>query len=167
MTELDVQFAVYNHRAMIQPCPIIIPNIYYFSWESDVLFVTKSMCLYEYEIKLTKSDFRADFKKEFRHHRLANKVMGYPAEFWYVCPPDIIPVDEVPEYAGLAHVAPYKGLYMSEFPNTLSVIKKAPRLSGHEKMPKGRLMEMLYKMSHRYWHHMNRNGIPEPICTEE
>ena len=41
-------------------------NLYVFSnsWESDYLSLTKSGYLYEGEVKISKSDFKADFKKE-------------------------------------------------------------------------------------------------------
>lgn len=94
-------------------------------WEMDVCEITKAGYLREYEIKLTRSDFRADFKKEKRgyepvpealtqawherhqrvtHHKhtnLLNRERCCPSQFWYVTPAGLVKPDEVPEWAGL------------------------------------------------------------------
>ncbi len=43
---------------------VVIPNYYYQGFECDVLVVSKKLYTTEYEIKLTKSDFKADFNKQ-------------------------------------------------------------------------------------------------------
>lgn len=40
---------------------LVFPNIYIGSWEADILEITKSGYTYEYEVKISKSDFKADF----------------------------------------------------------------------------------------------------------
>jgi len=51
----------------------ILRNAYIFDWESDLFSVTKTGTVYETEIKVSRSDFRADFEKEkhklFENHR--------------------------------------------------------------------------------------------------
>jgi len=47
-----------------------LENVYLFRWESDFLSVTKEGLVYEFEIKLSKSDFKADFKKKDKHRIL-------------------------------------------------------------------------------------------------
>lgn len=42
----------------------VMENLYVFDWESDFLLKTKSGYWYEAEIKISLSDFKADFKKE-------------------------------------------------------------------------------------------------------
>jgi hypothetical protein len=44
-----------------------LKNKYIFDWESDFFSVTKSNYSYEYEIKTSRNDFFADFKKEIKH----------------------------------------------------------------------------------------------------
>jgi hypothetical protein len=92
-------------------------NLYVFSnsWESDYLSLTKSGYLYEGEVKISKSDFKADFKKEKKHLLLETKYNGKsltdndlcPHYFFYAVPEDLIDVSEVPEYAGLVYATTY------------------------------------------------------------
>ena len=109
--------------------------------ECDVLMVTEARMVYEYEVKVSYSDFLADFKKEAKHKRLQGidehstkgvphddkyylewtQTAGRPNYFYYACPPDLIPVNKVPGYAGLVYVS-----------DTPTVVKKAPRLHGHK-----------------------------------
>lgn len=85
--------------------------------ECDVISVSPSGYLFEFEIKTSVSDFKADFKKTVKHDRLNNgDGVFYPPKnklgeqrtefllcsyFWYVCPACLIREDMVPEYAGL------------------------------------------------------------------
>lgn len=81
--------------------------------ECDVISVSKSDYTYEYEIKISKSDFKKDFIKEKHEHILREKftyvtkgqqlfrVCNY---FNYVVPKDLISVAEVPQYAGLIYI---------------------------------------------------------------
>lgn len=108
----------------------ILNNLYVFSnhWESDYLALTKSGYLYEGEIKISKSDFKADFKKENKHTLLREsyeKLEGVegklrPHYFFYAVPEDLITAEEVPEYAGL--------VYMMEYFPYYRWVKQAPLL---------------------------------------
>lgn len=109
MNEKTVQQDLFSHFS--KRSAIMIPN---FSpsftpakpvkWgECDVFQITKSMYWVEFEIKLSVSDFRADFKKVKKHRALAERAPNIPRRFWYVMP-DIIAdkvEGEIPEYAGL------------------------------------------------------------------
>lgn len=50
----------------------VMENLYVFEWESDFLLKTKSGYWYEAEIKISFSDFKADFKKKEKHQILEN-----------------------------------------------------------------------------------------------
>ena len=50
----------------------VMENLYVFDWESDFLLKTKSGYWYEAEIKISLSDFKADFKKKEKHQILEN-----------------------------------------------------------------------------------------------
>ena len=102
-------------------------NLNVFDWESDVLKFTKSGYVYEFEIKISKADFKNDFKNKKKKHslfedkNLENKKT--PNYFYYVVPKDMINVEDVPEYAGLIYVFPHSiGAYR------FIEIKKAPLL---------------------------------------
>jgi len=166
MTEPRIQAAIHNYRHFIQANPVMIPNVFYFYWESDILMVTRSRCVHEYEIKLTMSDFRADFKKSYRHLCMKERTAKYPAHLWYVCPPNVIPVDEVPEYAGLAYVRPYRGIYALDFPYTLNIIKKAPRLRGDKRVTDDELFSLLSKQSWRHWSQQSR-AVANQLARKE
>ena len=78
---------------------------YLFSdWEIDVLSMNKNDYLIEYEIKITRSDFKADSKKkkwEWYEKRVETMISNY---FYYVCPKDLIKENEIPVFAGLIYV---------------------------------------------------------------
>lgn len=81
-------------------------NLIVFNWESDSLFITRSGYIYECEIKISRGDFKQDFKKQKKHLILEGKdnTEQSPNYFYYVVPKDLIKVEEVPEYAGLIYV---------------------------------------------------------------
>lgn len=88
-----------------------MPNCGLYAWVSDLLSVTAANMVYEYEIKISVGDYRKDAKK-CRHERLQNfrtyphnsQKPTMPNKFYYVSPADIIPLQGVPDYAGLLHL---------------------------------------------------------------
>lgn len=89
--------------------------------ECDVISISKSDYIYEYEVKISKSDFKADFKKE--KHKLMLEGKGVkerlikennqtikdtwyltPNYFYFVVPSNLITIDDIPEYAGLIYI---------------------------------------------------------------
>src|SRR5688500_4528407 len=96
-TERTIQNALYCHCA-IKRHELIVPNSGLFGWESDLISVTKAGFIYEFEIKITRSDFRADAKKT-RTGFMVNPERtrwGRPASranyFYYVTPPGLVTV---------------------------------------------------------------------------
>jgi len=61
MTEHCIQKALYR---LLKQRPYNFLNTFFFGNESDFLSFTTGGYLYEYEIKVSRSDFKADFKKE-------------------------------------------------------------------------------------------------------
>ena len=119
-------------------------NLSIYAWESDSLAVTKSGYVYEYEIKISRADFKNDFKhKKMKHQLLEGTyvITGFetvgdgkmrlndrPNYFFYVVPEGLITVEEVPDYAGLIYIKPiynYDGTI--RWYNTV-VVKEAPKL---------------------------------------
>ena len=96
----------------------VMENLTVYKWESDTLLVTKSGYAYEIEIKISRADFRNDFKhKEKKHLFLEGKGMKdalgteyddrwRPNYFYYAVPEGLISPDEVPDYAGLIYIHP-------------------------------------------------------------
>lgn len=100
----------------------LITNVYLFRWESDFFLQKDNGYCYEFEIKISRSDFKKDAKKIDKHkimktglheftsfsmdpgstERIVNvREAKRPNRFYYVAPSGIIKKDEVPDYAGL------------------------------------------------------------------
>lgn len=124
----------------------VMENLYVFGWESDKLIETRSGLIYEFEIKISKADFKNDFSKEDKHKTLkgwkySNLVEEggllhlhfekKPNYFYYAVPEGMITADEVPEYAGLIYILPegatsdMNGKYVF---NRFYIVKNAPKL---------------------------------------
>jgi len=102
--------------------------------ECDVISISKSDYIYEYEVKISRSDFKADFKKQ-KHKLMTEKKSVVermikenntmvkdtwyinPNYFYFVVPTNLVSIDEIPEYAGLIYVNELLGF---------EIIKKAP-----------------------------------------
>jgi hypothetical protein len=141
-----------------------INNLYVFDWESDKLLKTRSGYYYEFEIKISKSDFKNDFKNKKDKHIIlegdykTNKYIPsyyetidkYPDDDWYkkylidrleknphyivenhkrpnyfyyVCPENLINIEDVPKYAGLIYI---------DCDGHIIIVKSAPKLHSEK-----------------------------------
>lgn len=134
MTEKDLQKRLWNKYSHNR---FRFLNTYFFDNESDFLTVTAAGYFYDFEIKISVSDFKADTKKprhkkmsdvfnKLRHHSVANK-------FWYVVPDGLQHSVEVPAHAGLLVCMPYG----------LIEIKPAPLLHS-DKLDVKKLFNKMY-----------------------
>lgn len=84
------------------------PNITTSGGEADLIAVRPSGFVEEFEIKISRSDFKHDAKKRWKHVSYGERLNGsynWPVNrFWYLVPKDLVSVEEVPEYAGLMYV---------------------------------------------------------------
>lgn len=107
MTEAMMQYALYQY-GHLKP---LYPNIHYGCNEWDGLHISNAGYLTCYEIKLSRSDFKADFKKD-RHYLLTERLEEHPEKMflklgllpkhvYYVCHGFKITEEDVPDYAGL------------------------------------------------------------------
>ena len=138
-------------------------NLNVYDWESDVLKITKSGYAYEFEIKISRADFKNDFKhKKKKHTLLESKESSskMPNYFYYVVPEGLVTEDEVPEYAGLIYV------YATVIGNDriyyqFQEIKAAPRLHGN-KIDEINL-KLIDKFYYNYihWKHKHEKDIVE------
>jgi hypothetical protein len=112
----------------------IAPNFMTYNMhECDIISVTKDNYTYEYEIKVSLADFKADFRKVKKHEWLASGkgVIAHQGKrkgqithlicnyFYYVCPACLISEDLIPSYAGLIWV---------HYDGRIDYKKTAPRL---------------------------------------
>jgi len=103
-------------------------------WEIDVLSLNKNDYLTEYEVKVSRSDFKADFKKKkwkWYEQRIEAMISNY---FYYTCPEGMILENELPDFAGLIY-ATNEGL---------KFIKKAP-LPHKKKHDRLRILSKFYR----------------------
>lgn len=91
-----------------------------FAFECDILALSKAGISTEYEIKMSRSDFFADFKKGKsysgidKHFMLQtgerNSGFGWqrtPNRFYFVVPKGLVTDEEVPEYCGWIEILPH------------------------------------------------------------
>ncbi len=128
---------------------IILPNVFVGGshWESDMIEVKKSGLWYEYEIKLSVADYRADFEKKqwnyvsdsLRKHDLyssdqpimcgTRKLIPKPKQFFFVVPVGLLDGQDVPEHCGILEFTDPKvsrgwGISAKRYPRTLKPATK-------------------------------------------
>lgn len=84
---------------------IIIPN-FYMTWEMDIFRMLQSWYIYEYEVKISRADFKNDFKKHYWDRNKHDVLKNWGLEcnrFYFIVPRDLIKIDEVPEYCWLIY----------------------------------------------------------------
>ena len=143
MTERDIQKAI---KANSKYWKAFIPNVYFNSiWEADLIKIDSSFMITEYEIKVSKSDFNADFNKTDKHRsfRTLHDLSILPNMFVYVCPDGLIDPDGIPEYAGLLYIVK-NGLM-----KRLRQIVKPPQLHS-EIIGCNEWRDLAIKMANRY-----------------
>lgn len=96
--------------------PFQIPRAFIYGWESDFWCMTKTGETREFEIKISRSDYAVDRKKE--KHSDTTKGANY---FYYVCPTGIIAKEDVQQKYGLIYVRDGR----------LEIIKKPMRLHSN------------------------------------
>jgi len=151
MTESEIQ-AIIQIDERRWGHEVYVPNVYLFKWESDMISINKHGYTWEYEIKCTRADFKADFKKESKHYALELGVMidplngpeiaFRPNRFIYVCPEGLIKPDEIPDYCGL--------MYVKESCTFPWIIKRPPKLH-RDKITLTQTRRLLKSLHSKYW----------------
>lgn len=160
-TEALIQNALFCFCA-IRRHEIIIPNSRLFGWESDLISVTGSGLIHEFEIKITRADFKADAKKSKmryfngddppdRHRYLFGRPKSElrPNYFHYVTPPDLIADLDRPGFAGMIeaqYCPPDPRLYHG----TVSIVADAPRLHK-DKITDWQKRQLTRAATSRFW----------------
>ncbi len=179
MTERDIQSALYQytlddlkHEFATQNAT----NILLYVGESDFISVTRSGLIHEFEIKISRSDFRADFKKP-RHNHLSGKGLtrtrtierrfhpktrwlincvetyqftssSIPNYFTFVVPDGMISIDDVPEYCGLIFASVVEQTETRPAQILLKQVKSPTRFHAR-KINENQIRQMLRSQSHR------------------
>ena len=120
---------------------LVCENVkYLFSdWEMDVCAVNKNGYVTEYEVKVSKQDFKSDSKKtkwQFYQSRVQTLIPNY---FYYCCPDGVIVESELPDFAGL--------LYAKD--GSVEVVKKAALLHKQKHDKNKILLKFAHIMAER------------------
>ncbi len=151
------------------PKDLFFPNMFAVSQyiESDLIRVTPSGYMYEYEIKHSLADLRADKRKTGKHaaylqaylsQGLRSTKLTIPKEFYYVLAiGEKLPklsakqaADLIPDYAGLIYAHPYIGRADGQPYASCDFIRNAPRLS-RQPIAEEKLADMQKKINFRFW----------------
>ena len=141
MNSLDIEIAVAQHIGHRQH--LIVPNVWWglgFQHELDLAVLTKSGRLWEVEIKVSKSDLKADKKKYCAHMDPQNRI----SRLYFAVPEKLENcIDLIPKTAGFLVVLErqYKAVYQNDKSGTRihveerrkpKIIKSARKLSDAE-----------------------------------
>jgi hypothetical protein len=154
---LELQGLAILPRYMPRPWP----------FEADVYQVTQAGYGTEYEIKVTRADFRADARKSWRgvrkHERLAQHDVRGPSRFWYVVPQGLVPESEVPEWAGIIEGEAWECYGGQRY--RLRRTRPAPRLHKEKVSPK--LLEHMAHCAAQRYVRLVMDRLREAIAKEK
>ena len=104
MSTKEIQKAIGKMQVLKFHTPVC-ENVKYLinDFELDVISVSKSGMLYEFEVKISRSDFIADKKKK-KHIFYKEYINRSPNYFSYACPKDLIKISEIGSGVGLYYV---------------------------------------------------------------
>ncbi len=124
---------------------MVLPRVYLWAWESDVLAVDQSYQVTEFEIKTDRADFNNDREKSFgslsKDALLDEQTFG-PNFFYYVVSAKV--------YRKVFKALPdHAGLMVARKDGRLETVKKAPELHGNP-ISSHRLNELYRKGYQRY-----------------
>jgi hypothetical protein len=107
MNENKIKYNLYCHFSNYD---YKLFNSFIYHWESDFFAISKSGYSMECEIKISKSDFKADFNKiiyngQKKHDFLLDSNLNYkPNKFYFACPEGLIGSNEIDEKYGLIYI---------------------------------------------------------------
>ena len=122
-------------------CSAVLKNSIYWEdpqFESDAIgFRGYDQLIIEIEVKISKSDFLADFRKDDRHRRIRDELG--PNEFYFAVPPEMAAYakERIPDYCGLLTIYGRSLL--------LNTVVKAPRIHN-DKMDPARWQDISEKL---------------------
>jgi hypothetical protein len=179
-TEHTIQNALYYYLCN-RGFQTIFPNMDTITmYEADILAITKTGYAYEYEIKTTLSDFRADLKKRGKHASLSGNTRKIPYPYGWGAAREVHVCHDAPDnpYEALRHqcfpdhrpkefwyvingfdvpeneLPDYAGLMRYAtgdiYPHKFEIIKQAPRLES-QKVSTDRITHATRNMLYRYW----------------
>jgi len=131
---------------------IIVPNI---SWglsgmhECDIFIIKPTGFAVEVEIKISKSDLLADFKKDHNHIDRKNRI----CEFYYAMPKDLYEKckDLIPEGAGIISTEWYYNAYYMKWVLHTTTQRGATRIKGAKRLTDAEQLKVAKLGTMRIW----------------
>lgn len=127
----------------------VLPNTFYNSFEADILVISKSKYITEYEVKVSVSDFKNDAKKRKSYGNKKTKYQlleegNHVSRFYYVVPRGLISKEDVPEFAGLIYASQgaYSGIVFEEV--------KSPKRLNADKISDSKFLHLLRNVYFKY-----------------
>lgn len=141
------------------PYDIVIPNFYIDSTECDLFKLTKSGMCVEYEIKISKSDFKADFEKRnligTNKHNIIEKGLRVN-RFFFVIPEKLLEYENIPKYCGI--------IVYNEKYDSMSVYRSAKILTKNNLAPS--YVDLCMKLSFRESSARNKRRWAEYVIMQ-
>jgi hypothetical protein len=98
--------------------------VFAYDWECDFFCVSNEGYSFEFEVKISRADFKTDSQKY--KHTLFKKTdkagILVPNKFYYVVPKGLVTAEEIPKYAGLIYVGEHA-----------EIVKRAPFLHKNKR----------------------------------
>jgi len=146
MNESNIQRVLYyKYRKRSR---IIVPNCYIGRFECDMLRVMYSNYSIEYEIKLSKADFKADLRKKGKHKMLSKGMRVN--KFYYVCPAEMLSVGDVNDIDSR-----YGLIYVAR--RNLRIVQPAQML-GKGRVDDNSMLKLYRKLYFRFWTQKLKTG---------
>ncbi len=110
MLKIEELIHAYIHANCDFEKEIILSNYFHSDWEADILIIDFDGFSHEIEIKLSKSDFKNDFKKSYINAKTGEKFLkhdkiccgDYPCNsFSFLLPMGMIEHSAIPEHCGI------------------------------------------------------------------
>ena len=147
MDEKRLQLALYNELISRQVLAVV-PNL---SWaylynEADLVSISRSFYLSEFEIKTSTADFKNEFlNKDRKYYRMRwGETAGTPNYFSYFAPEYCYPLC-VPDFAGI-YIAEY-----NRFNNICVVEVRKPKLIHKKKLSKSETIKIIRTLMFKYF----------------
>jgi hypothetical protein len=140
-----------NHLAKWLDCnhKLIVPNALLDYFEADLVAVSKSLYLSEYEIKVAKSDLEREFKccnKESKRYAMESGSPYASCQSYYW-----LAVHEPLAELALEKAKPYMGVISVDDKGWVKVVRKAKRLPGAKPLNADKLYFIATLASRRLW----------------
>ena len=148
-----------------RPNFITMANVYMIGspWESDLVNISPARFFTEFEIKISKQDFNADFRKKFysinKHEWLAGKQFDgpkfnvaekipKPKQFYFVLLDGICQEKDIPAHCGMIVFNPAK--FRPNWPaGALEIVRQAPLIKPPKKLTEKAIYNIAVKAASR------------------